>query len=118
MSSPQSGSNSVIQLQLGGGKSSVIVPMVISTLADGHALAWVVVLKTLGPQMFSLLVRRISGLLNCRVLHMPFSRRMTVNAPTLGRIQQLLVDAVDGGAVLVMYPEHIRKPPPKVVLIM
>ncbi|CZR56441.1 uncharacterized protein PAC_06329 [Phialocephala subalpina] len=55
MIAPQSGSNSIMQLNMGLGKSSVIVPIVAATLADRSKLARVVVLKSLSEQMFQLL---------------------------------------------------------------
>ncbi|KAE8440618.1 hypothetical protein EG329_007020 [Mollisiaceae sp. DMI_Dod_QoI] len=56
MIAPQSGSNSIMQLNMGLGKSSVIVPIVAATLADRSKLARVVVLKSLSEQMFQLLI--------------------------------------------------------------
>ena len=42
---PSSGKNSVLQLNMGEGKSSVIVPIVAWALADGKKLVRIVVLK-------------------------------------------------------------------------
>jgi len=61
---PSSGSNSIVQLNMGLGKSSVIVPMAAAALADGTQLARVVVLKPLAMQMFHLLAKRLGGMLN------------------------------------------------------
>ncbi|KAF9512309.1 hypothetical protein BS47DRAFT_1363216 [Hydnum rufescens UP504] len=47
MMAPPSGENSILQLNMGEGKSSVIVPMAAASLADGHKLVRVVVLKPL-----------------------------------------------------------------------
>lgn len=52
MIAPQSGKNSIMQLNMGLGKSSVIVPIVAATLADGSKLTRVVALKSLSEQMF------------------------------------------------------------------
>jgi Protein of unknown function (DUF3638) len=59
-----SNQNTVHQLNMGEGKSSVIVPMISTALADGRIFVRVVVLKSLSSQMFRLLVDRLSGLLN------------------------------------------------------
>lgn len=48
----------VLQLNMGEGKSHVIVPLVAAALADSKTLARVVVLKPLAGQMFHLLVER------------------------------------------------------------
>jgi len=47
-----------MQLNMGLGRSSVIVPIVAATLADRSKLARVVVLKSLSEQMFQLLVKK------------------------------------------------------------
>jgi hypothetical protein len=73
MMSPSSGSNSVMQLNMGLGKSSVIVPIVAAALADTTQLVRVIVLKPLAMQMFQLLVRKLGGMLNRRVLYLPIS---------------------------------------------
>ncbi|THH06264.1 hypothetical protein EW146_g9666, partial [Bondarzewia mesenterica] len=55
MIAPSSGENTALQLNMGEGKSSVIVPLVSAALADGTSLVRVVVLKSLSNQMFQLL---------------------------------------------------------------
>ena len=56
MISPASEENSVMQVNMGEGKSSVIVPIAAATLADGHRLVRVIVPKSLTTQMKYLLV--------------------------------------------------------------
>jgi hypothetical protein len=63
MIAPQSGSNTIMQLNMGLGKSSVIVPIVAATLANGKMLSRVVVLRALFEQMFVLLKSRLGGLI-------------------------------------------------------
>ena len=72
--SPQSGENSVMQVNMGEGKSSVIVPVAAATLADGHRLVRVIVPKSLTTQMKYLLVDRLGGLANRPIYQLPFSR--------------------------------------------
>jgi hypothetical protein len=74
MISPASKQNISLQLNMGEGKSSVIVPLVASTLANGSNLVRVVTLKPLLNQMFQLLVNRLSGLANRPIFYVPFSR--------------------------------------------
>jgi hypothetical protein len=59
MISPSSGRNSIMQLNMGLGKSSVIVPLVAAALADGTQIVRVVVLKSLSTQMFQLLLNKL-----------------------------------------------------------
>ncbi|PVH71399.1 hypothetical protein DL98DRAFT_435276, partial [Cadophora sp. DSE1049] len=67
-------------LNIGLGKSSVIVPIVAAALADTSQLVRVIVLKPLAMQMFHLLVTKLEGLLKRRIVYMPISRslRLTV----------------------------------------
>jgi len=74
MISPSSGANSILQLNMGEGKSSVIVPIVAATLANGKKLVRVVVLKPLSIQMFHVLLKKLSGMLGRRIFHIPISR--------------------------------------------
>ena len=74
MTTPSSGQNTLVQLNMGEGKSSVIMPMVAAALSDGNQLVRVVVLKSLARQMFSLLLQRLSGLAERQILYLPFSR--------------------------------------------
>jgi hypothetical protein len=104
---PSSNNNSVIQLNMGEGKSSVIVPLVATSLANKSKLARVVVLKALSAQMFQLLTDRLSGLAQRRIVYFPFSRRVDVSRPQAEIMHRLFVDAMHSGAVLVAQPEHI-----------
>jgi hypothetical protein len=107
MIAPSSQQNSVFQLNMGEGKSSVIVPPVATVLANGQKLVRVVVLKTLANQMFHLLVERLSGLANRRIFYMPFSRSIQVGTQQVSLIQSLYQNCIRVGGVLVVQPEHI-----------
>ena len=103
---PRTGENTLLQLNMGEGKSSVIVPVVSSALADGKQLVRVVVLKPLAKQMFAVLVRRLSGLANRRIFYLPFSR--DVKASTASQELQPLFDSCRRErGILVVQPEHI-----------
>lgn len=105
--SPLSNRNSVLQLNMGEGKSSVIVPMTAIITANGQSIARVVVLKSLAKQMFQLLVQRISRLVNRRVFYMPFSRCLTIGSKEIKTIWNLYHQCMAVGGVLVIQPEHI-----------
>jgi len=107
MISPSSGRSISLQLNMGEGKSSVIVPLVASTLADGSNLMRVVTLKPLSNQMFQILVTRLSGLLNRPIFFIPFSRSLHMNKDLVDTISLLYERCVAEGGVLVTQPEHI-----------
>ncbi|KAK7053180.1 hypothetical protein VNI00_003799 [Paramarasmius palmivorus] len=107
MISPPGMQNAVLQLNMGEGKSSVIIPMVAASVADRNRLARVIALKPLTAQMFSLLVQRLSGLTNRRILHLPFSRDVDASQTQVQVICDIHREAMAAQAILVMQPEHI-----------
>jgi hypothetical protein len=108
MYSPSVEGNITLQLNMGEGKSSVIVPMVACSLADGQTLVRVVVLKSLGPQMFQLLVDRVAGLANRRVAYFPFSRQINLqSAADMASVKSLYESCKKDAGVLLVQPEHI-----------
>ena len=107
MISPTSKRNICLQLNMGEGKSSVILPLVASTLANGSDLVRVVTLRPLSNQMFELLVRRLAGLADRRIFYVPISRSLRMNAPLVSKIKGLFELCVAEGGVLVVQPEHI-----------
>ena len=92
---------------MGEGKSSVIVPFVAATLADGSNLARIVTLKPLSNQMFQLLFGRLSGLADRRIFYVPFSRNLRMTASVVQHISALYKQCVDEGGILVVQPEHL-----------
>ncbi|KDQ19218.1 hypothetical protein BOTBODRAFT_184299 [Botryobasidium botryosum FD-172 SS1] len=100
--------NIVLQLNMGEGKSSVITPLVATTLANGQRLVRVVVLKPLGRQMRQLLIERLGGLANRRVFYLPFSRDIELgNAVAVQTVQRLYALCMEKRGVLVTHPEHL-----------
>ncbi|KAI6138915.1 hypothetical protein BKA82DRAFT_3009337 [Pisolithus tinctorius] len=107
MIAPRSGQNTVLQLNMGEGKSSVIVPATASVLADGNQLVRVVVPKALVSQMFHLLVHRLGGLANRRVFYLPFSRSLKIDSSSAREVQAILEQCMRERGILVVQPEHI-----------
>ncbi|TVY45523.1 hypothetical protein LOCC1_G005368 [Lachnellula occidentalis] len=107
MIAPQSGSNSIMQLNMGLGKSSVIVPIVAATLADQTKLARVVVLKSLSEQMFQLLVSKLGGLIGRRIYRLPISRSLAPSWDTANLIQKTYEECMARGGVLLVQPESL-----------
>ncbi|KAL2356430.1 hypothetical protein BJ546DRAFT_947666 [Cryomyces antarcticus] len=89
MISPSSSDNTVLQLNMGEGKSSVIIPMVAAALANGKQLVRVVVLKPLLRQTEDLLAQRLGGLLNRRIYHTPFSRKTHLTTVVVQQLQTI-----------------------------
>ena len=107
MITPPNGKNAIMQLLMGEGKTSVIVPIVATALADGTKLVRVVVLKPLCGQMFQTLVQRLGGLVNRRIFYMPFSRKVNLTSLQIKRVRWILQECRDMGGILVVQPEHI-----------
>jgi len=107
MISPTPRRNITLQLNMGEGKSSVIVPLVASTLANGSNLVRVVTLKPLSNQMFQLLVKQLSGLANRPIFYVPISRGLRMNTSLVRTIRGLFERCVADGGVLIVQPEQI-----------
>ena len=111
--SPQSGRNTVMQVNMGDGKSSVIIPIAAAALADGKQLVRVIVPKALTVQMFELLVSRLGGLTNRPVYHLSFPRtpedddKFPVIRPPIDRLQRLMSQCMTEHGILLLRPEHV-----------
>ena len=101
---PQSGDNTVIQVNMGEGKSSVIIPIAAAALADGNQLVRVVVPKALTVQMFELLISRLGGLTDRPIYCLPFSQQTRLEIPDLHTFLSRCM--AERGIVLVQ-PEHV-----------
>lgn len=77
---PESGTkHSTMQLNMGEGKTAVIVPILASVLADGKQACQVTVLKSLFATNLKTLRQYLGGLLNRRVYIFPCRRDMPIN---------------------------------------
>ncbi|RYP92762.1 hypothetical protein DL770_001151 [Monosporascus sp. CRB-9-2] len=88
MRNPGQNNNSVMQLNMGEGKSSVIVQIVAASLADGAKLVRIIVAKPQSKQMRHMLVTKLGGLLD---------RQM----------RRTLTECMENGGVLLVQPEHL-----------
>ncbi|TLD10121.1 hypothetical protein PgNI_06587 [Pyricularia grisea] len=107
MSSPPDDRNSVMQLNMGEGKSSVIVPLVASFLADGTQLVRVIVAKPQSKQMLQMLLAKLGGLLDVQVLQLPFSRALRLDPTQVSDLAADLTGCMRNGGILLVQPEHI-----------
>lgn len=107
MRSPSSRGNQVVQLNMGEGKSSVIVPMVAAALGNGKQLVRVIVAKPQSKQMAQMLVSKLGGLVNRRIYFMPYSRALRLTRSSAEAIDELCRECMKMGGILLLQPEHI-----------
>ncbi|KAI1211128.1 uncharacterized protein F4807DRAFT_25762 [Annulohypoxylon truncatum] len=104
---PASGQNSVIQMNMGKGKTSCIVPMVIAVIADGENLSRLVVPKALLAQTAQMVQSRLGGLVGREICHIPFSRKTRMSPGMLDEYARFHHDTrINRGLVLTSH-EHI-----------
>ncbi|CAK7274557.1 hypothetical protein SEPCBS119000_006234 [Sporothrix epigloea] len=110
MISPASGGNAVYQLNMGKGKTSMIVPMVMCVIADGQHLARLGVPKALLLPTAQVLQSRLGGLVGREVRHVAFSRRLLTQDSCRGTFstfkhhhQQL----TENRGIFIAAPEHM-----------
>jgi hypothetical protein len=101
-----------MQVNMGEGKSSVIIPIAAAALADGKQLVRVVVPKALTVHMFELLVSRLGGLANRPIYHLPFSRtpeygRGGVISLKIDDLPKLMSRCMTERGILLVQPEHL-----------
>ncbi|KAF3275888.1 hypothetical protein TWF970_006499 [Orbilia oligospora] len=99
--------NVVMQLNMGEGKSAVIMPVVTAALADTTRLVRPIVLKPLSTQMFQILAQRLSGLCDRRIYFLPFNRGLKIGADDVGKIFELYKRCKSNGDILLTLPEHL-----------
>ncbi|GLA78842.1 hypothetical protein AtubIFM55763_000734 [Aspergillus tubingensis] len=107
MRNAQPGQNVIMQLNMGEGKSSVIVPIVAAALADRSCLVRIIVSKPQSRQMFQMLVSKLGCLLGRRVYHLPVSRSLQIGEPEAEEIEWICHDCMAEGGVLLVQPEHL-----------
>ncbi|KAL2845028.1 hypothetical protein BJY01DRAFT_247849 [Aspergillus pseudoustus] len=107
MTNPVLGENAVMQLNMGEGKSSVIVPIVATRLANGSCLVKIIVAKPQSRQMFEMLISKLGGLLNRQVYHLPVSRSLKLDQAEADEIGRMCRECMLQGGVMLVQPEHI-----------
>ncbi|CAJ2504457.1 Uu.00g118510.m01.CDS01 [Anthostomella pinea] len=103
---PTSGASSVLQLNMGEGKTSIIIPQVAVLLADGKSLVRVSVPRALLQQTAQLLHARLGGLVGREISHVPFSRRTSTKEDQVKLYQRLHREILKKGGVMLCLPEH------------
>jgi hypothetical protein len=106
---PGSGTNSVLQVNMGKGKTSCIVPMAIAALANGKELCRHVVPKELLAQTAQVIQAKLCGLVGRKLSHVPFSRATLnqVDMSDAGSYVRMHHKAMQARGVILTTPEHL-----------
>ncbi|KAF5639084.1 hypothetical protein F52700_4254 [Fusarium sp. NRRL 52700] len=105
--SPPSMSNSVLQMNMGQGKTSCIMPMAAILLADTTNLCRLVVPRALLLQTAQVMQNRLGGLVGREVCHIPFARRSPTDDQALELYHGLHKKTLTAGGVMLCLPEHL-----------
>jgi hypothetical protein len=107
MRAPPDAKNSVVQLDIGGGKTSFILPGVASHAANGEQ---VVRLFTTGSQIKELhrmLIKRLGDLLDHQIYMMPFSRELKISLDDARTIAETYKTCMNHCGIMLVQPEHV-----------
>lgn len=108
---PTGGRNAIFQVNMGEGKSSVIVPIVATALANTETLVRVVVPRSLLRQMHHLLLQKLGGLLQRRIYYVPFSRHhkylMNGDTNAITKILDVYEECMQCRGILLTCPEDL-----------
>ncbi|KAG5659115.1 hypothetical protein KAF25_000317 [Fusarium avenaceum] len=105
--SPPTMSNSVLQMNMGQGKTSCIMPMAATLLSDMTHLCRLVVPRALLLQTAQVMQGRLGGLVDRTVCHIPFARRSPAGDQALDLYHSLHKRTLASGGVMLCLPEHI-----------
>ncbi|KAG0619346.1 hypothetical protein M758_4G132600 [Ceratodon purpureus] len=103
---PPDSENVVLQLNMGEGKTSVIVPALCAHIPDGKRFARLTVLGSLFRMNFDALVSKLGGLLNQRVYTFPFRRDISIDARGVHTMHDVYQECISKHGVVVMRPEQ------------
>ncbi|CAE7813809.1 unnamed protein product [Symbiodinium sp. CCMP2592] len=98
--------NSLMQLNMGEGKTSVIVPLLIASLADGQKLLRVTVLSSLRQTNAADWQHKIGGLLGQRVYPMLCRRDLKLEDVPASCLHRMLHRVRQGRHIIVTVPDH------------
>ncbi|KAK6502488.1 hypothetical protein TWF506_003070 [Arthrobotrys conoides] len=103
---PASGNNSVLQMNMGQGKTSCVMPMAAAVLADGKKLLRVVVPRALLLQTVQMIHARLGGLVGREVRHIPFSRQTPTSTEVMMKFHNIHTKIIKCFGLMVTLPEH------------
>ncbi|KAK6334542.1 hypothetical protein TWF730_003756 [Orbilia blumenaviensis] len=103
---PDSGNNSVLQMNMGQGKTSCIMPMAAAVLADSKRLLRVVVPRALLLQTVQMIHARLGGLVGREVRHVPFSRQTSTSPDVIQGFHDIHSKIMKSSGLMICLPEH------------
>ncbi|KAJ3496215.1 hypothetical protein NLG97_g2827 [Lecanicillium saksenae] len=106
MRDPPERSNAVMQLNMGEGKSSVIIPILSASLAGGNMLARVFVGRHQFKQMMDTLSAAFGGLINRPIFCFPFNRDSNPTIKEIDNIKNAMNECKNSGGIVLLQPEH------------
>ena len=106
MMDPESKKNSVLQLNMGEGKTALIVPMLASVLGNGKQLIRLTVLKSIFNTNFNALRHTLGGILNMKVCSIPCNRTMNIGSFETAKLQQVYETCLRKKMLIVTLPEY------------
>ncbi|KAJ3037549.1 hypothetical protein HDV00_001594 [Rhizophlyctis rosea] len=95
--------NMVMQLNMGEGKTTVIIPLVVMALADGNKVVRLTVLKSLLEVNYESLVQKLGGLLGRSVYFLPCHRDMNID---ISATSAMYIDCMKQRGVVITVPQH------------
>ncbi|CAF1494260.1 unnamed protein product [Didymodactylos carnosus] len=98
--------NSIYQLNMGEGKTSVILVILNQMLADGKNISRINCLELLMGVMQELLRNKFRGLLQKKIYVMPFSREVVFDTGNVKKITEMLTECKNRKHVLLVTPEQ------------
>lgn len=95
----------VLQLDMGEGKSHVIVPLLCASIGNSGGIPRVNVLQPLFTQMMNI-SRKLKGALGINVYTFPYDRKIVLRPHNCIAIQQMLDECEKASGVIIATPEH------------
>ncbi|CCA73756.1 hypothetical protein PIIN_07711 [Serendipita indica DSM 11827] len=99
--------NAVMQLNMGEGKSSVIIPAISASLADSQVLCRVVVPRAQTKQQLQILRRTLTDLPGRIIFSLPFNRNVPLDSTFATELMRYLSEMSRIGAVWLCEPEQL-----------
>ena len=107
MMNPKDNKNSVMQLNMGEGKTALIIPMLLAAMANGKYLVRVVVLRSLFNINYSSLVQKMGGILNQRIYSFPCKRDINFDIKNVKILKKLYKECKSMKGIILTLPEHM-----------
>ncbi|KAI2636101.1 hypothetical protein GGS21DRAFT_543015 [Xylaria nigripes] len=104
---PESKQNSVVQMNMGKGKTSCIMPIVAAFLANGKNLVRLIVPKELLTQTAQVMQSRLGSLVGREVRHIPFSRKTSTTPEMLALYTHHHQQTRTAGGLILTSHEHV-----------